>query len=93
MADLHQQLARKKRGSVRYRPPGRQVAKLPERIGNLRRALLHTGASRMVASCSVLATEELHTQNMSRSARGTQDKSGRMVRQKAGLNREILSAG
>jgi hypothetical protein len=50
-------------------------------------------SSRMVASCAVLATEDLRTQNMSRSARGTQDKPGRMVRQKAGLNREILSAG
>jgi putative transposase len=36
---------------------------------------------------------QVRTQNMSRSARGTQDKPGRMVRQKAGLNREILSAG
>jgi putative transposase len=47
----------------------------------------------MVASCAVIATEELRTQNMSRSAAGTQDKPGRMVKQKAGLNREILSAG
>lgn len=47
----------------------------------------------MVASCAVIATEELRTQNMSRSAKGTQDSPGRMVKQKAGLNREILSAG
>jgi putative transposase len=47
----------------------------------------------MVASCAVLATEEFRTHSLSRSARGTQDKPGRMVRQKAALNREILSAG
>ena len=47
----------------------------------------------MVASCAVIATEELRTQNMSRSAKGTREKPGRMVKQKAGLNREILSAG
>jgi putative transposase len=47
----------------------------------------------MVASCAVIATEELRTQNLSRSAQGTQEKPGRMVKQKAGLNREILSAG
>jgi putative transposase len=93
MADLQRQQARKKRGSIRYKRLGRHVAKLHERIGNLRREFLHTTTSRMVASCAVLATEELRTQNMSRSARGTQDKPGRMVRQKAGLNREILSAG
>jgi hypothetical protein len=42
---------------------------------------------------AVLATEELKISNMSRSAAGTQDKPSRMVKQKAGLNREILSAG
>lgn len=92
MADLQRQRARKTRGSIRYKRLGRQVAKLHERIGNLRREFLHQATSRMVASCAVLATEELRTQNMSRSARGTQEKPGRMVRRKAGLNREILSA-
>jgi putative transposase len=93
MADLLQQQARKKRGSIHYKRLGWQVAKLHERIGNLRREFLHQTTSRMVASCAVLATEELRTRNMSRSAKGTQDKPGRMVKQKAGLNREILSAG
>ncbi|WMY10947.1 RNA-guided endonuclease InsQ/TnpB family protein [Paraburkholderia phenoliruptrix] len=93
IAELQRQQARKKRGSIRYKRLGRQVAKVHERIGNLRREFLHKTTSRMVASCAVIATEELHTQNMSRSAKGTQDKPGRMVKQKAGLNREILSAG
>ena len=74
MADLQRQQARKTRGSIRYKRLGRQVAKLHERIGNLRREFLHQTTSRMVASCAVLATEELRTQNMSRSARVTQDK-------------------
>ena len=47
----------------------------------------------MVQSCAVLATEALAPKNMSRSARGTVDAPGRRVRQKAGLNREMLSAG
>ncbi|WP_311767643.1 transposase [Burkholderia sp. Bp8998] len=93
MADLQRQQARKKRSSIRYRRLGAQVAKLHERIGNLRREFLHKETTRMVTACAVLATEELRTQNMSRSAKGTQDKPGRMVKHKAGLNREILSAG
>jgi len=93
MAELQRQQARKKRGSIRYKRIGAQVAKLHERIGNLRRDFLHQKTTRMVKACAVLATEELRTQNMSRSAKGTQDKPGRMVKQKAGLNREILSAG
>jgi putative transposase len=93
MGDLQRCQARKHRGSVRHKRLGRQVAKLHTRIGNLRREFLHTTTSDMVASCAVLATEELRTQNMSRSAGRTDDQPGRMVRQKAGLNREVLSAG
>jgi putative transposase len=47
----------------------------------------------MVQSCALIATEALRTQNMSRSVKGTPDKPGRRVKQKGGLNREILSAG
>ena len=47
----------------------------------------------MVQSCAVLATEQLAPKAMSRSAKGTVDAPGQRVRQKAGLNREILSAG
>ena len=41
MAHLQRQQARKTRGSIRYKQLGRQVAKLHERIGNLRREFLH----------------------------------------------------
>jgi putative transposase len=92
LAHLQPQQARKQPGSIRYKRLGVQVARLHERIGNQRRDFLHKTTSRLVASCAVLATEELRTKNMSRSARGTQEKPGRMVKQKAGLNREILSA-
>jgi len=93
MAHLKRQQARKNRGSIRYKRLGKQVAKLHERIGHLRREFLHQTTTRLVKSCAVIATEELRIKNMSRSAKGTLDKPGRMVKQKAGLNREILSAG
>ena len=93
LADLQRQRARKRKGSLRYKRLSRQAAKLHERIGNLRREFLHQTTTRLVKSCALLATEELQTKNMSRSAKGTMEKPGRMVKQKAGLNREILSAG
>jgi putative transposase len=93
LAELQRQRARKQRGSVRHKRLGRQVADLHKRIANLRREFLHTTTSAMVASCAVLATEELHLKNMSRSARGANGKPCRMARQKAGLNRELLSVG
>jgi putative transposase len=93
LAELQRQRARKRKGSVRYSRLSQQTGRLYERIGNLRREFLHQTTARLVRTCAVLATEELKTKNMSRSARGTIDKPGRMVKQKAGLNREILSAG
>ncbi|MEA3128131.1 MAG: putative transposase [Caballeronia sp.] len=65
MADLQRQQARKKRGSIRYKRLGKQVAKVHERIGNLRREFLHKTTTRMVKSCAVIATEELRVNNMS----------------------------
>lgn len=93
LADLQRQRARKKKGSVRYKRLSRQAARLHERIGNLRREFVHQETTKLVRTCAVIATEELQTKNMSRSAKGTLEQPGRMVKQKAGLNREILSAG
>ena len=67
-------------------------AQLHARIGNRRRDFVHQKTSMLVRTCAVIATEELTPKNMSRSARGTVESPGRRVRQKAGLNREILSA-
>ena len=92
LARLQRQRARKKRGSLRCKRLGRQIARLHERIANLRRDFQHKETAKLVRECAVLATEELAPKNMSRSARGTAEEPGRRVRQKAGLNREILSA-
>jgi putative transposase len=93
MAHLQRQQAGKKRGSIRYELLGKQVAELHERIGHMRRVFLRKKRTILMQSCAVIATEELRTQNMSRSVKGTLDKPRRMVKQKAGLHREILSAG
>ncbi|WP_038167528.1 RNA-guided endonuclease TnpB family protein [Thiomonas sp. FB-Cd] len=92
LAALQRQRARKKKGSLRFKRLGRRIARLHERIGNRRRDFVHKETTRMVRQCAVLATEQLAPKTMSRSAKGTVDAPGRRVRQKAGLNREILSA-
>jgi putative transposase len=92
LAALQRQRARKRKGSLRFKRIGARIAKMHERIGNLRRDFVHKETTRMVQQCAVLATEQLAPKNMSRSAKGTVQAPGRRVRQKAGLNREILSA-
>lgn len=92
LADLQRQRARKRKGSLRYKRLSQQAARLHERIANLRRDFVHQKTSELVQTCALIATEALQIKNMSRSAKGTVTTPGRRVRQKAGLNREILSA-
>ena len=93
LADLQRQRARKQRGSHRYRRLSQRIARLHQRIADRRRDFIHQQTAALVRRCALIATEELTARNMSRSARGTADAPGQRVRQKAGLNREILSAG
>ncbi|PIP80597.1 MAG: transposase [Gammaproteobacteria bacterium CG22_combo_CG10-13_8_21_14_all_40_8] len=92
LAGLQRQRARKKKGSCRYRRLTKQIGRLHQRIGNLRKDFLHKETTQLAQSCALIATEELMPKNMSRSAKGTLEKSGKRIQQKAGLNREILSA-
>ena len=50
-------------------------------------------AHQLAASNAVVVLEDLKTQNMTRSAKGTLDKPGTNVRAKSGLNRAILAKG
>lgn len=93
LAVLQRSRARKKRGSHRYKRLTQQISRLHQRIGDGRKDFIHKQTSDLVQRCALIATEELTPKNMSRSAKGTVEKPGRRVRQKAGLNREIISAG
>lgn len=92
LAELQRQQARKKRHSHRHRQLQKDINSLYTRITNQRRDFLHKQTTALVQRSSLIATEELTLKNMTRSARGTAISPGRRVRQKAGLNREILSA-
>ncbi len=95
LAALQQQRARKKKGAEGV--AARQAVDPQHR--HLARSALEPAArlpeqgnNPDVRQCAVLATEALAPKTMSRSAKGTGQAPGHRVRQKAGLNREILSA-
>ena len=92
LAALQRQRAKKRKGSLRYKRLSQQAARLHERVANLRREFVHQETPRLVRTCALIATESLAPKNMSRSAKGAVVTPGRRVRQKAGLNREVLSA-
>lgn len=90
LAKAQQALARCQKGSNRRRKAARRVGRIKARQAERRRQGLHQVTKHLVTSYAGVAIEDLNVVGMTRSARGTIDKPGRNVRQKAGLNREIL---
>ena len=86
-------LSRKKRGSSNRRKAARRVAKIQMRVANARKDFLHKQTSTIANKHGVVVVEALKVRNMVRSAQGTVADPGKMVRQKAGLNRVILDQG
>jgi len=58
-----------------------------------RKDYLHKASTTLVKNHDLIVVEGLKTRNMTRSAKGTIDKPGKMVKQKSGLNRSILKQG
>jgi putative transposase len=86
-------VSRKKRGGKNRRKAVGVLARLHERIANVRRDALHKISRRIVSSApAVIGIESLRVTAMTRSAKGTLEFPGRNVRAKSGLNRVILDA-
>jgi len=86
-------VSRRKRGGKNRRKAVRLLQRAHERVANARRDALHKLSRTIVDRYDTIVFEKLVIANMTRAAKGTLDAPGRSVRQKAGLNREILNAG
>lgn len=62
------------------------------KLARVRRDHLHKASARLAQRYRFIAVEDLTVTAMSASAKGTVERPGRRVRQKAGLNRGILDA-
>lgn len=87
---LQQAVSRKKRGSNRWRSACRKLSSARRKQANQRHHDHHRLSSQIAANYALVVTEKLSIADMSRSAKGTLEEPGKSVRQKAGLNREIL---
>jgi putative transposase len=85
--------ARRKRGSVRRSKALRRAAKLSARRARIRSDWHHKASLDLARRFGAVVLEDLKIKNVTASARGTVEEPGRMVRQKAGLNRSILNQG
>ncbi len=90
---LKRKLARAKQGSNRRERGRLAVARLNARETDRRKDWAEKVSTYLACQFDVIRVEDLDVKAMTRSARGTAAAPGRHIRQKAGLNREILRSG
>ena len=90
LAKLQRQLKRKTKGSNNWKKLVAKIGKLHKRIANIRKNFLHQISNTISNNHATVYIEDLKVGNMSKSAKGTVEKHGKMVKQKSGLNRAIL---
>jgi putative transposase len=83
-------VAQRKRGSKHHAAAKRRVADTIATTARVRKHWNHITTTRLAKTFDVVCIEDLRIANMTASARGTIEKPGSKVRQKAGLNRSIL---
>jgi transposase len=90
---LQRRLARARRGSNRRRKAKTLIGQLKARDGDRRKDWVEKTSTDLATRFDVIRVENLNIKAMTRTARGTIEKPGRNVAQKAGLNRGILKSG
>jgi putative transposase len=93
LARQQRMLSRKVRFSRNWKKQRDRISRLHIKIADARLDAIHKATTTISKSHALVCLEDLRTQNMTRSARGTVDNPGSNVRQKAGLNRSILDMG
>ena len=79
--------------SNRYLRAKQSAAQVSARRARTLNNWCHQVTRKIADKCDLVYLENLNTRGMTASAKGTVDKPGRNVRQKAGLNRAILDTG
>jgi putative transposase len=90
---FERKLARAKRGSNRRAQVRHAVARLRARETDRRKDWAEKTSTSIARRFDVIRVEHLDIKGMTRSSKGTAINPGRNVRQKSGLNREILRSG
>jgi len=90
---LRRKLARARRESKRRARVKHAIARLCARDADRRKDWAEKASTDIARRFDLIRIEDLQIRNMTRSARGTREKPGRNVRQKAGLNRGIMRSG
>ena len=93
LAKLQKDFARKTKFSRNWNKQKAKISKLYSKIANIRNDFAHKVTTAISKSYAYVTVEALKVKNMSKSAKGTAAKHGKMVKQKSGLNKSILDQG
>ena len=93
LAKYQRRMSRKVKFSSNWKKAKARVAKLHGSIANVRRDYLHKCSTTISKNHAMVCIEDLQISNMSKAAKGSTDKPGKMVKQKSGLNKAILDQG
>jgi len=93
MKNAQRCLARRRKGSNRWKRQKARVNRIHTKIANTRKDQLHRVSLGIARRFGTVVVEALRTKNMTASAAGTVEEPGRNVAQKSGLNRAILDKG
>ena len=85
-------LSKKVKRSANWYKQLKIVKRLHALIARKRKDFQHQQSIRLVREYGSIVVEKLQLKNMTKSAKGTIEKPGRMVKQKSGLNRSMLDA-
>jgi putative transposase len=93
LARAQRAVRRKKKFSANWKKQQQRVARVHQRIANIRRDHQHKVSTTISKNHAMVYVENLKVANMSASAKGTREKPGKNVRAKSGLNKAILDQG
>lgn len=89
---FQKKIAKQVKDSNRRFKTKRKIARAHERISNVRNNVAHHISKHIVdLPTDIIVLEDLKLKNMTKSAKGDSEKHGKNVKQKSGLNREILN--
>lgn len=93
MAKYQGSLSRKTKFSQNWKKQKAKITRLHQRVAYARNDFLHKTSTLISKNHAMIVIEDLKVTNMSRSAAGTVEAPGRMVKAKSGLNKAILDMG
>jgi putative transposase len=93
LAHLQRRVARKAKGSRRRKKAALRVARMHQKIANMRADHAHRVSTQLVKNHGRIRMEDLRLVNMMKSARGTVENPGKQVAAKRGLNRRLADQG